>query len=916
MTMGQRRFGPTLGAGVAVVEKGGDRLIQPAALGVAWFLGKLRKGDPGKLLQCGSLADQLKKVGDYVDSSEVPEAGFDFWNLGEGKGRLFFQRLTDGTEVKALTTSYSRHTGHGFKYGTLSDPTYSQTKRALLKVEAHNGGRWAGRLKVLTGSVAVVGTDITATTITTGITMLKNEWAGGVARLKGVTSKTYPVVSNSTAGVVTVKGDSTMAADLAAGSDPTQADWELVLDTEVQAFPTAKAGTRRALAILWKDGEEDETNLFGLEVYEDETKVLDYPNLSMDPASKWYAPKLINEDTSNFWITVTDLLGSVTYTSDLRPANFYGAILDWSADTMTGEVCHVRSVTSVNADAGFVGQFTMPSPNRLKRQRLTITFTGATTFGVTSDATEGAKHAALPSGTVGTAYASDNRHVPGFTVLAGHGAWSSGDTIVIDVIPFPVDEDGNGLLAGWSLYPDQTGNKRTKFRIKSNTANTITLETTPTPTPDEAQRATGLNTGTLVFPLTLSDTSLTLITSRYGKKVLTIAAGAHASNTVLAAAINTAWQSTTGSAGTIAAAASSPSNSVTLSPDSTTDLEVGIESFLVVDSTDANADLSLGASEYTIGVIGDVYRVEAPVELRGGYDGDEPGQAQYLSALSFSTSLAGQFKGQNVGLVKIATPGYTDTTVQKAGLALAEAYAYEYRVEIPSNTTDDAAAVAEINDTIGKSDMGCTFFPSYAYVPSQKGNGIVLQSLTGALLGREALVADQFGGYHKVPAGLGVTLPHIVRLPTDDRVLDEELLNPNGINVVKKIDGNFTMWGGRTIALDPTWKFVQHRRLISHYERILLEQMQFLVFAINDPETDADAYTTLYAFFLQEWQKRALRGDKPQDAFRIKIDATNNTNLTRALGDMNAAITVRPADTVERFVITLGKAGIFEDLAA
>ena len=70
------------------------------------------------------------------------------------------------------------------------------------------------------------------------------------------------------------------------------------------------------------------------------------------------------------------------------------------------------------------------------------------------------------------------------------------------------------------------------------------------------------------------------------------------------------------------------------------------------------------------------------------------------------------------------------------------------------------------------------------------------------------------------------------------------------------------------------------------------------------------------AFFKPEWRKRAIRGDTLDDAAKIKIDDENNTNLTMASGDLNAEIKLRLPDTVERFVITIGKAGIFEDLAA
>jgi len=73
----------------------------------------------------------------------------------------------------------------------------------------------------------------------------------------------------------------------------------------------------------------------------------------------------------------------------------------------------------------------------------------------------------------------------------------------------------------------------------------------------------------------------------------------------------------------------------------------------------------------------------------------------------------------------------------------------------------------------------------------------------------------------------------------------------------------------------------------------------------------------LRAFFLPEFAKGAIRpraGKGFEDAVSIKIDADNNTELTAAAGDLFADIAVRLADTVERFIIRIGKAGIFESV--
>ena len=904
--MTTRRFGPTAGAGVAVVEQDADKTITPAPTGVNCYVGKLYKGDVGDLNLCPTRKDMLKKVGGYVDGSEVPDAAFDFFAHSNGAGEMIFIRITDGTEVASSITVFGRHLGHGYRYGQDAAPTYTeQSKVPLFTVSARNGGRWGGRKRSLTGEMGDVATDLTETTLDTGLAMTVDEYAGADVVLRGV-SKVYEVVSNTAAGVITVKSGSTMATDRAASSAPTQGKYLVRLDSALMTFPTQLAGTRRGLSLVFRNGQENEDDLFGMDVYEDEVLVKSYDNLSMDANSKWYIGNVVDDDG---YITITILYNDAV-SSLHRPADWYGTGV-WSGATVTAQICHVRSVTSSNDDVGWVGDWTMPSAagfsNRVQRQKIKLTFTSSTAFTVTSAAADGHRNADLGNGTVGTPYTPPNQFTPGFTVFAGAEAWAAADIIYIDVDPFPVDADGVGLLAGWYMFVDDAGAKRSKSRIESNTSNTITLSSAPTAVPDSNTAATNATTPALTFPLAL--TSLTLTASHYGVVTLDLSAGSpYADRATLLTAINTQWQAETGSTGDIVSAGTAANTVKFAIDDSGDDDNVGYESFMF--TTIASNAVGI------YGALGDRWRVEAPLELGGGYDGQDPDDADFTAAANVSTSPINRLFGRNKGLVKLATPGITSTTVQRTFLNYAEAKNYQYRVEIPSGTTDDSAVVDYINDTIGRNDFGVVAFPSYAYVPNQQGEGVVLRSLTGAIHGREALVAKNWQGYHKAAAGIDVTLPSVVRLPTGTSLINEELLNPVGVQVIKKARGNYIIWGDRTISLDPAWRWKHQREYMSHVENIFREEFDFIVFAINDKATRQSLVTTFQAFFLPEWQKRALRGEKFQDAVSIKIDDENNTNLTMANGDLNAEIKLRLADTVERFVITMGKAGIFEDLAS
>ncbi|RLE17971.1 MAG: hypothetical protein DRJ65_22025 [Acidobacteria bacterium] len=345
------------------------------------------------------------------------------------------------------------------------------------------------------------------------------------------------------------------------------------------------------------------------------------------------------------------------------------------------------------------------------------------------------------------------------------------------------------------------------------------------------------------------------------------------------------------------------------------------EYYRIIDNTHKTITVQAGSDMTNGGARtgGEEFMVVAPLEMVGGRDGiADLVDADYENqAWSPATSPFNQIQGKNVGLVKFATPGVYSTAVQQAGKAYADAKNHQYRYEVDPAIVTESAADAYVNDTLGRSDFAVVAFPSYGYVsdPEAPGEGkLKLVPLTGKIHGREARIAVDYDGYHKAEAGVDATLPGVLKLPTGDTILDEEYLNPLGLNVIKKLKGNFVIWGDRTLWVDPTWKWKHQRELVSYYEQTLEEAFDWIIYMINDKETQDQARGSLKSFFLPEWRKRALRGNTFDEAATIKIDDENNTSVTQAAGDMHAEVALQLADTVERFVITIGKMGIFESV--
>jgi hypothetical protein len=327
-------------------------------------------------------------------------------------------RVVKSTLRKAELDVYSRE--------AVNPPdTFSAGKtRAVMRVTAKSGGRWGSRKRAIWRETALIG-DIAATAITTGLTMLADEWADGVVRLDGVPTKEYAIVSNNVSGVVTVSSDANMAADLAAGGTPTDKGYTLELETRVGA-----AGLQRTLAVELGDGEQNPSTEFSLNIYVNEEMARRYPNLSMDPASANYFVRIINDDGGNEEVEVTDLLSpSNPVPTDRRPANENGIVSAITATVLTSKLFQVRQTAGVSNPSFTLGTTT---DNHKYRDIIEFEVTaaaGTATLSMKSMRVGGgsAVHAPVTAAnTVGTAFTFGSPaapHIPPITISRWLKSW-------------------------------------------------------------------------------------------------------------------------------------------------------------------------------------------------------------------------------------------------------------------------------------------------------------------------------------------------------------------------------------------------------------------------------------------------------------------------------------------------------------
>jgi hypothetical protein len=160
---------------------------------------------------------------------------------------------------------------------------------------------------------------------------------------------------------------------------------------------------------------------------------------------------------------------------------------------------------------------------------------------------------------------------------------------------------------------------------------------------------------------------------------------------------------------------------------------------------------------------------------------------------------------------------------------------------------------------------------------------------------------DNERGVHKAPAN--EVIRGVISLPINLTAAEQSVLNPNGVNCLRVFAGRgIRVWGARTLSSDPSWRYLNVRRLFNFVEKSIENGTQWAVFEPNDAMLWAKMRRDIGAFLRVVWRSGALFGATPEQAFFVKCDAENNPQETRDLGQLIVDIGIAPVKPAE-FVI-------------
>ncbi|MFI8826089.1 phage tail sheath family protein [Streptomyces sp. NPDC053431] len=165
---------------------------------------------------------------------------------------------------------------------------------------------------------------------------------------------------------------------------------------------------------------------------------------------------------------------------------------------------------------------------------------------------------------------------------------------------------------------------------------------------------------------------------------------------------------------------------------------------------------------------------------------------------------------------------------------------------------------------------------------------------------------DDQRGVHKAPANEVVR--GAVALQTQLTKGEHDRLNPIGVNCIRAFPGRgIRVWGARTLASDPAWRYLNVRRLFNYLEESILAGTQWVVFEPNDDALWARIRRTVAAFLVNEWRRGALFGLTPDEAFYVKCDRETNPPESVDAGHVVCEIGVAPVRPAEFVVFRLSQ---------
>jgi hypothetical protein len=212
-------------------------------------------------------------------------------------------------------------------------------------------------------------------------------------------------------------------------------------------------------------------------------------------------------------------------------------------------------------------------------------------------------------------------------------------------------------------------------------------------------------------------------------------------------------------------------------------------------------------------------------------------------------------------------------------------------------------------ETLFASKYAALYYP-WLLVPDALGQPGDLRAVPpcGHVAGIFARVEREVG-VHKPPANESVERVEDLTVAVDN--LAHGVLNDGGINVIRALPARgIRVAGARTLsdpADDPSWRFVNVRRLVLMIERWIDTNSQWIPFEPNNQALWVETDRVVRRFLDSLWRQGMLDGARAEQAYYVRCDGTTNPDAETAAGRMICEVGLQPPWPAEFVVVRIGR---------
>lgn len=337
-----------------------------------------------------------------------------------------------------------------------------------------------------------------------------------------------------------------------------------------------------------------------------------------------------------------------------------------------------------------------------------------------------------------------------------------------------------------------------------------------------------------------------------------------------------------------------------------------VESFtdVTMNKTDANYAVNVinGGSNYITAV--DVLTTDTfestdnpattqnPAQLTTGSNGSAVDSAAIAAEVT-----AGKLDSIDSALL-LNAPGLTAAPDVDALLTYAASRGDVF-VIIDGANVEPSAQITLVNSySTANAAYGAVYYPQVVIPnPMQTTTGATVTVPPGAAVLGQIVTTDASRGVFKSPAGVETRLSGVVSVAKlTNSQLDSLNSNTAAINAIRYVPGSgIAVMGARTLKPGYSDRYISVRRSLIYLRKQTENITKFALFEPNDARLWNKIESTLNSFLTDFWQQGGLAGGSPTDAFYVKCDDENNTNLTISNGQVIAEVGValqRPAEFI------------------